>query len=64
MRMGRKTMVDKKDKNWGKYVKWIEDTINRAGEINLKSKQRVKRKCKLTHLSNYGKAQILQVPVN
>lgn len=38
--MGEKTEVDKKDKNWGKCGKWMEETLNRSGKINLKNKQR------------------------
>lgn len=46
---GKTTTVAKKDKNWEKYGKWIEETVNMEGEINLKNKQRMKTKCKLTH---------------
>lgn len=30
--MGEKIAVNKKDKNWGKYDKWMDGTLNRAGE--------------------------------
>lgn len=36
MRMGEKTEVNKKDKNGGKCGKWMEETLKRAGKINLK----------------------------
>lgn len=30
--MGEKIAVDKKDKNLGEYGKWMEKTLNRAGQ--------------------------------